>query len=311
MNNFMGKDGFHWFFGKVVDRFDPLMLGRVRVRVYGIHPDDETLVPNDHLPWAMPIQPINSAGIFGVGHSPVGPIEGTQVFGFFADGKDCQIPFILGTVATGLGHFALNVISTASDALKAVTDATSPVQTLGQLSKSFVVKAGPIGQRLMADLSLHDYQAAAILGNVAHESGGMFCDIREGGSHGPCWPIDTKSKGYGWVQWTNSRMNDFVHFVKTNFNGYDITQNAATDDHNYSFLLYELKNTPRYTKNLKAASTIESATAAFMNDFEKPKAEYAFLDRRIGYAKQALASMNGSGPPTRATGKNLETTKNG
>lgn len=108
MQHFMGKDGFYWFFGKVVNRDDPLCLGRAKVRVFGIHPqDDNNLVQDEHLPWAMPIQPIYSAGIFGVGHSPVGLLPGSIVFGFFADGSDAQVPFILGTVAGGIEHFGV------------------------------------------------------------------------------------------------------------------------------------------------------------------------------------------------------------
>jgi hypothetical protein len=311
-SHFMGKDGFHWFFGKVVDRHDPLCLGRVRVRVYGIHPDDETLVPNSHLPWAIPIQPITSAAMFGIGSSPVGPIEGTNVFGFFADGEDAQIPFVMGTVATGIGHFALNVVRSAGDALKAITSASTPVQTLGQLSKSFAVKAGPLGKRLMQDLSLNDFQAAAILGNLAHESSGVQPDLREGGSKGPSWPQSTPLKGYGWAQWTNTksgagRLNDFIAYVSTNFNGYDITKNAATDDHNYSYLVHELTSSKKNSiTKIKATSSLEEATTVFMNIFEAPNKLYAHLDSRINYANQALASMNGTSVPTRSTAKNIQ-----
>ena len=54
MSHFIGLDGqFVWFFGQVVDRLDPLCLGRVRVRIFGLHPDDTSLVPNSDLPWAI------------------------------------------------------------------------------------------------------------------------------------------------------------------------------------------------------------------------------------------------------------------
>ena len=314
MSHFIGLDGqFVWFFGQVVDRLDPLCLGRVRVRIFGLHPDDTSLVPNSDLPWAIPVQPITSAAAFGIGGSPIGPVEGTQVFGFFADGKDCQIPIVLGTVAGGLGHFALNVVSNVQDSIKAVQQAIAPTPTLGQLSKSFAVKSGAIGARLMADLQLIDFQAAGILGNIAHESGGCHPDILEGSKFGPCWQRGTPLKGYGWVQWTNprgaapgaGRMDKFIDFVKTNFNGYDITANAANDDHNYAYLLHELNTTPSYLSAVKQSTTIETATAAFMNAFEKPKASVAHLDARINYAKQALQSMHASSVPMRSTAKNV------
>ena len=42
--------------------------------------------------------PFTSASISGVGTSPTGPVEGTWVFGFFADGTQMQMPMILGTM---------------------------------------------------------------------------------------------------------------------------------------------------------------------------------------------------------------------
>lgn len=103
----MGSDGFLWFFAKVENRDDPLSLGRVQIRVFGVHPDDTTLVPIESLPWAMPIQPITSAGAYGVGCSPVGPLPGSHVFGFWLDSKDKQIPVFIGTIAGGTGQFTL------------------------------------------------------------------------------------------------------------------------------------------------------------------------------------------------------------
>ena len=41
MAYFMGKEGFIWWQGVVEDREDPLMLGRVRVRVLGYHTDNK------------------------------------------------------------------------------------------------------------------------------------------------------------------------------------------------------------------------------------------------------------------------------
>jgi hypothetical protein len=307
-NNYMGRDGFNWFFAKVEDRHDPLCLGRVRIRVFGVHPEDENLVPNDHLPWAMPIQPITSAGMFGIGTSPTGPIEGTHVFGFFADGDDCQIPFVLGTVALGTGHFKLT--GQSDNSYDSIVDSTAPVASLGKISGSFAVKAGPIGRQFMKDFGLKDFQAAAIMGNLGLESAGMQCNIRElgnGGGRGPAWPRGTLRKGYGWAQWTNpDRLDKFIDYVKANFNGYDITQNAATDDHNYAFLVHELRTyKSKCIPALKQTKTLEEATSSFMDTFEKPKKIYAHLDRRINYAKQALASMNASSVPTNSTAKNI------
>ncbi len=95
--DFMGIEGFVWFYGVVEDRKDPLFLGRVKVRCIGFHTDDKTLIPTEDLPWADIIQSVTSAAISGIGTTPTGLVEGTHVFGFFRDGREAQEPVILGT----------------------------------------------------------------------------------------------------------------------------------------------------------------------------------------------------------------------
>lgn len=90
--------GFQFFYGVVEDREDPLRMGRVRVRAFGIHTEDRSKIPTEDLPWATPIMPYTSASISGVGESPTGPVEGTWVFGFFTDGAQMQTPMIMGTL---------------------------------------------------------------------------------------------------------------------------------------------------------------------------------------------------------------------
>ena len=85
--------------GVVEDRHDPLFAGRVKVRVHGYHNADPAELPFKDLPWAMVLQPITSAAMTGVGSTPLGPVEGTTVVGFFADGEDAQQPIVLGTLA--------------------------------------------------------------------------------------------------------------------------------------------------------------------------------------------------------------------
>ena len=91
---------FVWWQGVVEDRIDPLRLGRCRVRILGYHTDNKQEgegIPTVDLPWATPSQPITSAAMNGIGTTPMGPVEGTWVFGFFRDGKNAQEPVITGT----------------------------------------------------------------------------------------------------------------------------------------------------------------------------------------------------------------------
>lgn len=83
--------------GCVENRRDPMRLGRCQVRIVGLHTHDKTILPTEDLPWAYPMQPINSAAISGIGSSPVGVVEGTWVVVMFRD-DDLQQPIILGTI---------------------------------------------------------------------------------------------------------------------------------------------------------------------------------------------------------------------
>lgn len=98
IDNLFARDGFYWWVGVVEDRMDPLKLGRCRVRILGYHVDNKEVLSTEDLPWAMPMQPIFSAAISGKGQTPLGPLEGTWVIGFFADGKDMQQPIMMGTM---------------------------------------------------------------------------------------------------------------------------------------------------------------------------------------------------------------------
>ena len=90
--------GLKHFVGVVENRADPKKLGRVQVRIYGVHTEDKTAIPTVDLPWAMVVNPITSGSLSGVGRSPTGLVEGSWVFGVFTDEKEYQVPFILGSL---------------------------------------------------------------------------------------------------------------------------------------------------------------------------------------------------------------------
>lgn len=92
-----------WFTGVVEDRMDPLALGRVRVRVIGLHPFQKTQgpvmgLPTGDLPWMSIILPVTSAAMSGISGAVTGMVEGTHVYGHFLD-KYNQNGIILGTYA--------------------------------------------------------------------------------------------------------------------------------------------------------------------------------------------------------------------
>ena len=93
--NFYGHGEFHHFVGVVEDRQDPQKLGRVRVRVIGLHTHNKEDLPTADLPWSMVALSPTDAGISGLGQSPSFLPEGTHVIGFFRDGDDAQDPLSL------------------------------------------------------------------------------------------------------------------------------------------------------------------------------------------------------------------------
>jgi lysozyme len=95
--NFMGLDGFVWWFGVVENRQDPLGLGRVQVRIYGWHTDSLADIPSVNLPWASVVHAANERAF-------ATPREADVVFGFFADGRSGQTPIVMGIVP---GYFTV------------------------------------------------------------------------------------------------------------------------------------------------------------------------------------------------------------
>lgn len=92
------KQAFNWWVGVVEDREDPEKLGRVRVRIFGYHTENASILPTEELPWAITIQPTTSAAVSGIGSAPVGLLRGSWVVGFFLDGDDMQQPVIMGSM---------------------------------------------------------------------------------------------------------------------------------------------------------------------------------------------------------------------
>lgn len=90
--NFHGLDGFVWWHGVVEDRFDPLFLGRCKVRIFGFDQSDKSEQPTKSLPWAYPSVDLDS------GRNVVGPKEGDWVWGFFRDGENAQQPVMIGVI---------------------------------------------------------------------------------------------------------------------------------------------------------------------------------------------------------------------
>ena len=103
---FYGDDS-RWFIGVVSQIGDIRNLGRVRVRIFGIHNEDTTKVKISDLPWASIVVPVTQGGVYG-STMPDGIQVGAQVYGIFLDGKHSQSPLVLGSIPHDSGLRVIN-----------------------------------------------------------------------------------------------------------------------------------------------------------------------------------------------------------
>ncbi len=170
---------FKWFVARVTNRLDPNQLGRVQIRVFNIHPENTALVPDEALPWAIPLQSVFSASLTGVGLFPTGLLENTIVWGFFLDGEECQIP-VIGGVFGGDGDAP--PLALGSNISKSITgpQPASPFAAKYPYNKVFATESGH-------KIEIDDTPGAERI-HIYHTSG-SFLEIDASGT------IVTKSQG--------------------------------------------------------------------------------------------------------------------
>ena len=88
-------DQTRWFVGRVININDPLEMGRIKVRIVGVH--DNPDIADGDLPWAQVIVPVTEGGSSGLG-ATTGIKEQAQVFGIFLDGVHSQLPLVVGSM---------------------------------------------------------------------------------------------------------------------------------------------------------------------------------------------------------------------
>lgn len=144
------------------------------------------------------------------------------------------------------------------------------------VSYDFFNKWAPI----FMDYLIHDFgltleDAAAVVGNAGHESGG-FKSLQE------IKPVVPGSRGgFGIMQWTGPRRRAFEEYGKRH--DYDIRDMEV----NYKFLFVELQGPEgKVLPELKVAKGLNDKVEVFMKKFLRPGVPH--LDSRIIWAKRAL-----------------------
>jgi len=135
--------------------------------------------------------------------------------------------------------------------------AVKPLPTGGQAL--FMQKAPEIMERLIRDLQITELQAAGILGNIGHECGG-FHFMQE------IAPNAVSGRGgYGWVQWTNQRRDNYENWVRDNPWVGSMDGDAA----NYGYLIYEINHDFMNALNqLRQTNTLVDAVRRWEKTFE-------------------------------------------
>jgi len=110
--DFVGRDGFVWWFGRIADskwwKEDNTVMAasghfaqRVKVRIVGYHPFNDELAEKD-LPWAqVMMDPMTGGGQGGLGDT-LTLRGGETCIGFFLDGEEAQQPVIMGLLGRQL-----------------------------------------------------------------------------------------------------------------------------------------------------------------------------------------------------------------
>jgi hypothetical protein len=81
--------------GEVINIEDPYRTFRAQVRVFGMT-DDKRGIPDEDLPWYIPMFPVTSPSLAGAGSSS-GLEPGSKVVVMIMDYPSCQIGYIMGT----------------------------------------------------------------------------------------------------------------------------------------------------------------------------------------------------------------------
>ncbi|HTN60899.1 MAG TPA: phage tail tip lysozyme [Devosia sp.] len=144
----------------------------------------------------------------------------------------------------------------------------------------FRAKAPAIMAQLVRDFPITPEDAAAILGNLGHESAGLTIlqEIK---------PTVPGSKGgYGWARWTGPRRRAYEAYCKRT------GKDPASDDANYAYLFLELKGTEG--SEGKAIGKLVAFERAFLRARVK---HYPSRKRWAAIALDAWRSKSSTGIP--------------
>ncbi|BEU26824.1 phage tail tip lysozyme [Paraburkholderia sp. 22B1P] len=190
-----------------------------------------------------------------------------------------------GNTATGTPASASAPPSTASASSGAAPEGLSTApQTQALSAAQSKQTADAYVSNLQKDFGLTKDQAAGIVANLWHESGGMNSGINQGGRIGAPGSnmADDNANGYGIAQWGGTRKQGLLDYARQH--NLDPSSEAA----NYGYLKQELQTSQAGAiAAVKGTNSAQAATQAFCNAFEQPSDPQ--MASRLGYLNQILA----------------------
>lgn len=261
-------DTTRWFIGTVIrNTGDPLELGRLKVRIVGIHDNPE--LEDADLPWASVLIPTTEVGMTHGRGPRIGP--GNQVFGIFLDGQQSQQPLVLGSIPYTLtptdtqirqgaergGSFEENYARQyeegGAEASERVLSGGAVLAGNSKIEQAFNWFVSEVGGGYTAE------RAAGIVGNLMAESGNFADDV-----------ISTQRRGdsgqaHGIAQWHPPRWNPFLDWCRRN------NQDPYTLPSQLRWVTLELDGGESRAKAaLENVSRADHAAIVFMRKYERP-----------------------------------------
>lgn len=257
------KSSSYWL-GTVINVNDPLQLGRVQVRINGIHTENTNDIPNSDLPWAHVATPTTEGGVSGIGFS-TGLKPFAQVIGIFLDGLNSQAPIVLGSLSK------IEFDEEKDDKNKAPAYTTiipRKKPNVSVLLSQFILSGSTnierawnwFGSSYGGEYS--PAQRAGILGNLWVES---FAETNNNDLN----PIAKQrgGQGFGLAQWTEGGSR-YIELERMS-GQIDLTKEDLLAQ--LRFITYELNYYSYFgMTQLRETTTPEDASDVFMDKYERP-----------------------------------------
>jgi len=272
-----------FFVGKVINNTDPLKLGRVQIRVMGVHTENLSDIPTADLPWAQILT--TDGGTSGVGQFiPYQP--GAFVVGVFLDGRSAQVPLIIGSTPTiqeptptqRTDPKAPNYPDRIQRAAR-LERVSSPVDDIDSN-----ITGSTNAEKIFNFFTANGFtpeQTCGFIGNFSIESN-LDPTIPN--------PNDKGKLAFGLAQWRGDRLEGLEYYAK------EIGSSKDELETQLQWTIHELRNKERSAgAKIRNARTVTEATTVICRFYERPEFKIVngvytspSLPNRIAEAKESF-----------------------